>query len=244
MMYHYRICFAKKGWLKYISHLDLQRTLQRMFRRARVPVAYKKGFNPQPQFSLASPLAVGVEGKNEYLDLFLTEPWDKTTLKETLGRECPPGLEIKEVYAVKQGLPVLSSLLEAALYFVPLKALPGGMDDKIKNIFAADIIIIERESKKGKKRIDLRPFILDLKLVEVEDSGKETGDLVGRFFMLLATGNKGGARPEEVMELLGLTREHFKEIYRQELFINGEGGLENPLGIIYEEYMKNIEFEG
>jgi radical SAM-linked protein len=239
MMYHYRICFAKTGWLKYISHLDLQRTFQRIFRRAQVPLAYKKGFNPQPQFSFASPLAVGIEGQNEYLDFFLEKSWEETALKEAINEQCPPGIVIKKVIAVDLKLPPISSLLEAALYVIPLIKFPEKMDEKIKNIIAAENIIIERKSKRRNKNVNIRPFIFDLRILEVEDPEKvAAGEVAGKLIMLLATGNKGGIRPDEIVDLLGLEKEHFKKIYRQELFINGKGGLENPLGINYEEYMK------
>ncbi|NLY60794.1 MAG: DUF2344 domain-containing protein, partial [Clostridiales bacterium] len=43
--------------VKYISHLDFMRAVQRALRRAEIPVAYSKGFNPHPRLSFASALA-------------------------------------------------------------------------------------------------------------------------------------------------------------------------------------------
>ena len=53
-----RVTFGKGQQLKYISHLDLARTWERVFRRARLPVAYSQGFNPRPRFQLAAALPV------------------------------------------------------------------------------------------------------------------------------------------------------------------------------------------
>ena len=47
--------YHKGRALAMISHLDVQRTLQRAFRRAGLPLLYSNGFNPHPQFSFPTP---------------------------------------------------------------------------------------------------------------------------------------------------------------------------------------------
>ena len=69
-----RARFAKRESLKYISHLDLARTWERVFRRAGLPVVYSQGFNPRPRFQIAAALPVGVTGQSELLDIWLSEP--------------------------------------------------------------------------------------------------------------------------------------------------------------------------
>jgi radical SAM-linked protein len=46
-----RVQFFKKDTAKYISHLDLIRTVQRSVRRADIPVEYSKGFNPHSKIA-------------------------------------------------------------------------------------------------------------------------------------------------------------------------------------------------
>ena len=41
------------GRAAYLSHLDMQRTLQRALRRADMPLMYSQGFNPHPQIAIA-----------------------------------------------------------------------------------------------------------------------------------------------------------------------------------------------
>ena len=41
-----RVKFVKRGELKYISHLDLLRTMERAVRRSGLPIAYTEGFHP------------------------------------------------------------------------------------------------------------------------------------------------------------------------------------------------------
>lgn len=64
-----RIRFRKVGNLQYISHLDLQRTMQRCIKRSGIPAWYTKGFNPHYKLVFALPLSVGAESVCELLDL-------------------------------------------------------------------------------------------------------------------------------------------------------------------------------
>ena len=46
----YLIKFSKEKDIKFISHLDLMRTIQRIIRRADLPIEYSKGFNPHMEY--------------------------------------------------------------------------------------------------------------------------------------------------------------------------------------------------
>ena len=52
-----RIFFKKEGRAKYISHLDLNRVMQRALRRACIPVWRTRGFNPHPYIAFGLPLS-------------------------------------------------------------------------------------------------------------------------------------------------------------------------------------------
>lgn len=52
-----RIKFVKNEDMIYISHLDVQRLLQRAFRRADVELSFSQGFNPHPKMSYGNALA-------------------------------------------------------------------------------------------------------------------------------------------------------------------------------------------
>ncbi|MGI6190109.1 MAG: TIGR03936 family radical SAM-associated protein, partial [Caldicoprobacteraceae bacterium] len=41
--------YSKGKKVKYISHLELMRTIHRALRRADIPVAFSRGYNPQPK---------------------------------------------------------------------------------------------------------------------------------------------------------------------------------------------------
>lgn len=232
-MHHYLLSFSKEGELKFISHLDLMRTFIRALRRAGVPVAYSQGFNPQPRLTFAAPLAVGLEARNEYLDLYLAEAWQDERILQALNREFPSGLKVKAIHEVELNRPPLSSLINAALYIALLSPDPGSLSDTLQNILRTEKIMKVRRNKKGEKTLDIRPFIYNVKIGEPEEG-------TGKLFMLLATGNKGGARPEEILELLSLQGGIKARVYREALFISDKGRLQTPEGISSEEYMEML----
>ncbi|MDA2986834.1 MAG: TIGR03936 family radical SAM-associated protein, partial [Actinomycetota bacterium] len=55
-----RLRYAKRGRLRFSSHRDFQRALERALRRSRIPMAYSAGFSPHPKVSYANSAATGV----------------------------------------------------------------------------------------------------------------------------------------------------------------------------------------
>ena len=68
-----RLLFVKEDRAAYISHLDLLRTFQRAFSRAKIPIKHTEGFNPHPFVSIALPLSVGYSSQCEILEFGLLE---------------------------------------------------------------------------------------------------------------------------------------------------------------------------
>ena len=69
-----RIRFRKEGDLRWISHRDLVRTVERLCRRAELALRMSEGFHPKPKMSFPSALALGIEGRGEVMELELVEP--------------------------------------------------------------------------------------------------------------------------------------------------------------------------
>ena len=46
-----RVRFAKRGRLRFLSHRDVARSVERAVRRAGIPVAHSHGFSPHPRLS-------------------------------------------------------------------------------------------------------------------------------------------------------------------------------------------------
>ena len=95
-----RVRFAKKGRMRFISHLDVIRLFYRALRRAQLPITISKGFNPRPRISVIPALKLGKESDSLELTVRLDE-WVKPSLfKERLQEQLPEGIELKETTIV------------------------------------------------------------------------------------------------------------------------------------------------
>jgi radical SAM-linked protein len=195
-----RIQFAKGAALQYISHLDLNRTWERAFRRAALPLAYSQGFNPRPRFQIAAALPVGVMGRAELLDLWLDVELDPAQVLGRLRPALPPGLEVLDVEEVDLRAPALQSQMQAAGYRVEVRTSepPVGIEARIRQLLDAPSILRQRHHKGRMQSYDLRPLVQD---IEVE--GGEAGQVVLR--VRLQASPQGAGRPDEVLDVLGLS---------------------------------------
>lgn len=77
--YRYRVFYAKKGVLRFISHLDWMRMLFRLIGKAPLDTVFTQGFSPHPKVSLCPPLPLGVDGMCEFFDIsfFKTHPHEE-----------------------------------------------------------------------------------------------------------------------------------------------------------------------
>lgn len=94
-MYRVNFRFAKKGQMKFISHLDLMRLFTRAFRRADFPLKITEGFNPHPKFSIKRALKLGLESENEEATVVLNQPINADEFRQRLQEQLPEGIEIK-----------------------------------------------------------------------------------------------------------------------------------------------------
>ena len=92
-----RIKISRTGMLKWISHLDMQRTLERALKRAKIPVSYTEGFHPRPRISLPVPLPLGYTSDADWLEIVLYQHISLLELEGELREKLPDGLEIIEI---------------------------------------------------------------------------------------------------------------------------------------------------
>lgn len=185
----YRIRFRKAGDLRLVSHHDLMHCFERMMRRAELPMVYTQGFNPHPRITFALSLALGVVGGAEVVDLDLAEALSAEEVRTRLARQAPPGLEVLSVTAVdaKAKLQVCRAFYRTA---VPAERC-GELPERIAALLGACTSWIER-SRPQRRRLDVRPYISEL---------TQDGNAIE---MALWITPHGAARPEEVLQLLGL----------------------------------------
>lgn len=160
----YLIKFSKEGNIKFVSHLDLQRTLQRNFKRSGLPVEYSKGFNPHIIMSLAQPLSVGSYSTGEYLDVSFIEEENEDVIVDKLNSTSPSGIKYFKAVRLKEGTnkKVFKSMaaVAAARYIIKIKYNnTEKLEEKLKELLNIENWDIIKKGKKGSKNVNIRPMI-------------------------------------------------------------------------------------
>jgi radical SAM-linked protein len=151
-----RAVFEKKGRAKYISHLDLNRCMLRVFRRSKLPIWYTEGFNPHPYISFALALSLGFESSCEIFDFNLNEEMDYNTVRDRLNEVMPEGMRVVSVGEQKKKITEITK----AEYEITLTGdEPSGIIADMNSLMQQDEIIIEKKTKKGMKNVDIKPYI-------------------------------------------------------------------------------------
>ena len=91
------IRYQKKGPLRFISHLDVERFWRRVVRRALLSVAISAGFSPKEKIEMGYPLPVGCESEGEDLILEMLDPLPMEAVAERLAANLPEGITLVSV---------------------------------------------------------------------------------------------------------------------------------------------------
>lgn len=190
-----RAVFEKKDRAKYISHLDLNRCMLRIFRRSGLPVWYTEGFNPHPYYSFALALSLGFESSCEILDFNITD--DKMSMEEIMERlnaVMPEGMRIISVKPQRQKITEIAK----AEYKVTLESeQTERLLADIQSLLSADEILIEKKTKRGMKTVDIKP--------ETELIGCEKNDNFLDICMRLPAGTQTNYNPSLFLDALKLS---------------------------------------
>lgn len=92
-----RIWFKKVGRAKYISHLDLMRSMTKAIKRSGLKVWYTEGFNPHAYITFPLPLSLGIESESECVDIRVEDGVTAWEVKERLFDQMPEGLDLVSV---------------------------------------------------------------------------------------------------------------------------------------------------
>ena len=165
-----RLKFCKVGTLQYISHLDLQRTFNRIIVRACIPVWYTQGFNPHIKLVFSTPLSVGSESVCEYLDIKLSRDMPLDEIKERLNAEMTDEFYISDVYESKSDF----ASIEYACYSINIhtKDASEELAKKIESVLTTSPLNMVKKTKSGEKEIDIVPLI---KSAEAKYNDAESG---------------------------------------------------------------------
>jgi radical SAM family uncharacterized protein/radical SAM-linked protein len=217
----FRIQFAKFGFARYLSHLDVMRAFERAARRAKLLLAYSEGFNPRPKFSFGPSLPLGYTSEAEYFDL-KAQGLSASDLKSRFNGELPDGLCVLTVKSIDQPVASLMSVINAADYTITLA--DWSLDESsLANLLALDEIQVVRKTRDKEKTINIRPFIDALE--------KSNGTL----YLRSRTIDTRSVRPDEILRHLfktSMLNPAELPIHRKAQYITSGDRLLTPLDII------------
>ena len=185
----YRVRFGKTALLRWISHRDLARLWERLLRRAGLVLSMTEGFHPKPRVGFPSALALGVESLDEVVEIDLAEELPAQSLLERLEADQQPGLNIKSVTRLPEGMSKAQLNASDYTFSVVQDVQESEIQAAIETLLAKESVSVERKKK-----------TLTVKVAEQITRLELTGDVIN---LRLAASQAASLRPGDVLELLG-----------------------------------------
>lgn len=155
-----RVKYSKGKEVRYISHLDVIRALERALRRADIPFALTEGFNPKPRMNFSPPLSLGYMSCAEYFDIDVKAYMEAEKFMERMNSVLPTGFTVLDAAVISPDAKSLNSIIDSSEYVVNYP-FDGDVPNDIGG-FLNNEIIVEKRSKKGIKTVDIKPLIYSL----------------------------------------------------------------------------------
>ncbi|HEX7353993.1 MAG TPA: TIGR03936 family radical SAM-associated protein [Mycobacteriales bacterium] len=167
-----RLRYAKRGRLRFTSHRDVARLLERAVRRAGLPVAHSAGFTPHPKISWLGASPTGVASEAEYVEIGLTTALDPADVRARLDASLPPDLDILD--AVVAGPGALADRLEASSWRLRLPGVQqADAEHSVAAFLAESHVLVSRRTKDGTRELDARAAVVSLTATPPESGGAD-----------------------------------------------------------------------
>ena len=228
-----RLRYTKLGKVRWISHRDVARALERAFRVVQLPLAFSEGFSPRPRVSFGLALSTGHESDAEYVDLVLADAIDLDQLPAQLTAALPEGMAVVGAVALAERVPALQEAVTCVEWQVDvahcdLTAVdPAQLRDRIAAALALPTLETTKRRKGRDVVEDVRPVIR--RITVCDEQSATPLPLGGRpvaVEMEMSTQPRG-AKPGEVLAALG----DFTQIRarRTHQWIERDGARQEPL---------------
>ena len=206
----YRVSFAKVGPITFISHLDLQKVMARVFKRAGLETLLSEGYNVRPLLSFGPALALGISSMCEAFDVRVPEEWhDFDDVLKRLRAHAEPGLLFHSIEPLTNKTPSIQDQATSFTYFLPVKN-GEALHEVVERVQGLAQLPILSYSKKEQRDLekDVRPLILSLEATQL-DLASEVLDLIDEVSPCRMPGVRiktaiqagSGIRPSELMDI-------------------------------------------
>ena len=200
-------------------------TFRKAFRRAKLPLAFSKGYNPHIKLALGQPLSVGMVGKAEYFDLVLNEKIDRVFFLNQINPVLPEGIKVLQAKLIPETAKSLQAVVNTAVYLLKMNFKTDVDQKKIINDFynLDQIKIIRRRRNKKDRELDLKPMIYEIELFKP-----------GIWKFIVSTGSRGNVRASELSRALAERYSVINDIpviniTRQQMLVKIEDNYYSPL---------------
>jgi radical SAM-linked protein len=192
------IRYSKSGRMRFASHRDIARAVERGVRKAGLPVAYSAGFSPHPKISYAGGAPTGTASEAEYLEIALTGQCAAPDVRDRLNAALPDGIGVIEVLELDGGLGGQGGLrLEGSHWRVVLPGVaPADAARAVAAFLDAESVLVERSTSKGTRRLDARAAVLT---VELDERAAQDGCAILRLVVRHLT---PAVRPDDILTAL------------------------------------------
>jgi radical SAM-linked protein len=190
--------YAKRSRMRFASHRDVARAVERGVRRAGLPIAHSAGFTPHPKISYAGAAPTGTASEAEYLELSLTQARLPAEVARQLDAALPDGIDVIDVTEEAGSLGAMT--FEASWWDV---ALPGiGQDEAAAAadaFLASDVVETQRLTSKGIRRMDARAAVVSMQALWHAPAGSDAGYAILRMVVRQLT---PAVRPDDILTAL------------------------------------------
>ena len=194
-----RLRYSKHGKVRWTSHRDVARALQRPYRVTQLPLAFTEGFSPRPKVSFGLALPTGNESNAEYLDMELVQVVDLDAMCGALTEALPEGMAVTGAAPLSERAPALQEAVTAVNWLVDVFDEQGEAVDAITlercvdAALSAPALPAIRRRKGREEEVDLRPVIRALSVASDHPSAVE---------LELQTQPRS-AKPSEILAAIG-----------------------------------------
>jgi radical SAM-linked protein len=186
--------YAKRGRMRFASHRDIARAMERGVRRAGLPVAHSAGFSPHPKISYSGGAPTGAASEAEFLEISLTAEVDPDVVATRLDAALPDGIDVIEV-ADLAAAP--APRLEASEWQVVLPGVaPQDATRAVEAFLAAAHAEVDRLTSNGVRRLDTRAGVVSLELDRRATADGQPGCAILRMVVRHMT---PAVRPEDIL---------------------------------------------
>ena len=168
--------FEKEELVRYVSHLDMLRAMQRTLSRSGLPVAFSQGFHPHQLVAFAMPLPVGATSRGEYMDVVFREDRPVEELLEKLASALPPGWKLVGAQETSASAPALMAMTAQCDWQIDFPEMDiAAARARVQEIMDATEVMVMKSMPKGPaKEVNVREGVIALQAEEMAAGSRIT----------------------------------------------------------------------